>query len=59
MSSLKHDAEQLVGRLSDEATWDDLIYAIHVHQKVDRGLAAAEAGQVVSHDEIVRRYTRE
>jgi predicted transcriptional regulator len=59
MSSLKHDAEQLVGRLSDEATWDDLIYAIHVHQKVERGLVAAEAGRVISHGEVVRRFSGE
>ena len=59
MSSLKLDAEQLVGRLSDEATWDDLMYAIHVHQKVERGLVAADAGRVVSHDEVERRFLRE
>ena len=57
-SSIKHDAEQIVRRLSDEATWDDLIYTVHVHQKIEQGQRAADDGRVVPHDEVKRRFAR-
>ena len=37
MSTVKEEAAQLVERLSDDATWDDLMYRIYVHQKAAAG----------------------
>ncbi len=37
MSTVKEEAAQLVERLSDHATWDDLMYRIYVHQKAATG----------------------
>ncbi len=34
MSTVKQEAALLIERLSDQATWDDLMYRIYVHQKV-------------------------
>lgn len=48
---LKTAARQLVDRLPEGATWDDLMYEIYVRQAVDEGLADVEAGRTVSADE--------
>ncbi len=37
MNTVKEEAAQLVERLSDHATWDDLMYRIYVHQKAATG----------------------
>ncbi|MDP1697356.1 MAG: hypothetical protein Q8L45_06195 [Xanthomonadaceae bacterium] len=55
-NNVKHDAEQLVRDLSEHASWDDLMYEIYVRQQIERGLQAADAGRVVSHEEVKRRF---
>ncbi len=37
MSTVKQEAAQLVEHLSADATWDDLMYRIYVHQKAVTG----------------------
>ena len=51
-STVKETARQLVDSLSNDATWDDLIYAIHVRRSVEEGLADADAGRVTSTDDL-------
>lgn len=55
MSTVKEAARQVVENLSDEATWDDLMYELYVKQKVEAGLAAAEAGLTVPHEKVKAR----
>jgi len=52
---IKREAQRLVDQLPEQASWDDLMYEIYVRQGVDRGIADADAGRVVSHDEAERR----
>jgi predicted transcriptional regulator len=47
-ADLKTAARQLVDRLPEGATWDDLMYEIYVRQAVEGGLADVEAGRTVS-----------
>ena len=54
-SGIKREAMKLVEQLPEQASWDDLMYEIYVRQAVERGIAAADAGKVVSHDEAIRR----
>lgn len=54
-ASIKREAQRLVEQLPEQASWDDLMYEIYVRQTVDRGIADADAGRVVSHDEAMRR----
>jgi predicted transcriptional regulator len=54
-AGIKREAQRLVERLPEQASWDDLMYEIYVRQAVDRGIADADAGRVVSHDEAMRR----
>jgi hypothetical protein len=55
MGSVKEEAVRIVEALPDEATWDDLMYAIYVNTKVEQGQADVVAGNVVSHQQARKR----
>ncbi|MCH7667412.1 MAG: hypothetical protein IH936_15965 [Acidobacteria bacterium] len=56
MSAVKEKARELVDKLPEEATWDDLMYEIYVRQEIEAGLKDAEEGRVVPHEEVKRRF---
>jgi predicted transcriptional regulator len=49
---VKAEARKLVEALPDDATWDDLMYEIYVRQSVEQGLADADAGRVISVEDL-------
>jgi predicted transcriptional regulator len=53
--SIKPDARQLIESLPDSATWDDLAYEVYVRQAIEIGMAEADAGRTISHDEAIAR----
>lgn len=53
--NIKPDARQLIEALPETATWDDLAYEVYVRQAIETGLADAEAGRTVSHEDAVAR----
>lgn len=53
--SIKSGARELVDNLPETATWDDLAYEVYVRQAIEIGLAGAEAGRTVAHDEAMAR----
>jgi predicted transcriptional regulator len=55
-ASIKEEARQLVDRLPDDATWEDLQYQIYFRQAVDAGLKDSEEGRVVPLEEVRRRF---
>ena len=46
-TNIKDEARHMVEDLSDNASWDDLMYKIYVRQAVEAGLADSEAGRTV------------
>jgi len=52
MASAKKSAQQLLDRLPDDADWDDIMYALYVMQKVERGRQAVVEGHTVTHAEV-------
>ena len=52
MSSVKEAAREVIERLRDDATWDDLMYELSVKQKIEQGIADVEAQRVVPHDRV-------
>lgn len=52
---VKSEARQLVDRLPDDATWDDLMYEIYVRQAVDAGLKDSREGRTSPVEEVRRR----
>jgi predicted transcriptional regulator len=55
MSTAKETARQVIDRLPDQATWDDILYELYVKQKIEAGLAAAAKGKTVAHEDAKRR----
>lgn len=53
--NIKPDARQLIDGLPDSATWDDLAYEVYVRQSIELGLAEADAGRLVEHDDALAR----
>ena len=52
----KDEARELVNRMLENATWDDLIDEIYVRQVIERGLADSKAGRTTDVKEVRRRY---
>jgi hypothetical protein len=55
-SSVKQDAHRLIDSLPEKSSWDDVMYGIYVRQCIEEGLSDAEAGNVVSVEEVRRRF---
>lgn len=56
MKTAKEDARQLLESLPDHATWDDLMYELYAHQKIDAGIQAADEGRAVPHKDVKARF---
>ena len=52
MSTTKEEAMQLIARLPEEATWEDIMYRLYVKRKIDEGIKAADEGRTIPHDEV-------
>jgi predicted transcriptional regulator len=59
MSTTKDEAIQLISRLPEEVTWEDIMYRLYVKRKIEEGLKAAKEGRTVSHDEVKKIFARE
>lgn len=55
MMTPKEEVRRLLDTLPDEASYEDIRYRIRVHQKIDRGIEAAEREDFISDEEIERR----
>lgn len=53
--NIKPDARYLVESLPESATWDDLAYEVYVRASIEAGLADADAGRTVSHEDALAR----
>ncbi len=56
MSEIKEEAKELIERLPESASWEDLMYEIYVRTKIEAGLKAADEGNVVDHADVKKRY---
>jgi predicted transcriptional regulator len=59
MSTTKDEALQLISRLPEEVTWEDIMYQLYVKRKIEEGIRAAEEGRTVSHDKVKELFVRE
>ncbi|TAK60627.1 hypothetical protein [Methylobacter sp.] len=55
MQTAKQAAKQIIDRVSDQATWDDIMYELYVRQKIEKGLSAVDEGRVISSEEAKKR----
>ncbi len=54
--SIKLDAQDLVNKLPDKATWDDLMYQIYVRQAIEAGIKDSDAGKTLDVKEVRERF---
>ena len=59
MSIVKEEAKRLLDTLPDEASWDDVMYEMYVRNKIDKGIAAADEGRLLSHEEVKKRFCQQ
>ena len=58
MATIREEAQKVIQKLPDEASWDDVMYEIYVRKKIDAGINAADAGNLVPHDQVKKRFLR-
>jgi hypothetical protein len=50
----KQTVQQILDRLPDDCTIDDVLYHLYVVRSVERGLAEADAGKTIPHEQVVQ-----
>jgi len=58
VKTAKDEVRELLDNLPDDASLEDIQYHLYVRQKIQRGLAAAQQGRTIAHEEVVRRMSR-
>jgi predicted transcriptional regulator len=58
MKTPKEEVRELLERLPDDTSIEDIQYHLYVRQKVHKGLQAAKDGRTVPHEEAVRRLSK-
>lgn len=51
----KDDVIELLREMPEDIDADELIYRLYLKQKLETAEAAAEAGDIIPHDEVVRQ----
>lgn len=55
-NNIKEKARNLIDKLPENSTWDDLMYEIYVRQAIESGLNDSEAGKVVSVEKVRAKF---
>ena len=58
MPATKQKVRELLERLPDDCSLDDVVYHLYVIQKIEAGLADAEAGRLIPHDVVAAELRR-
>jgi hypothetical protein len=53
---IKDIAKELIEKMPDNATWDDLMYEIYVRQAIESGLKDSENGRTIDVKDIRKKY---
>lgn len=56
MQNAKDTARQLIDKLPDTATLNDIMYELYVKQKIERGLQDSREDKIISHEDVKKRY---
>ena len=54
----KETVRDLLDKLPDDCTLEDVLYHLYVLQAIDRGLAEAEAGRTIPHEQVAEEMRR-
>jgi predicted transcriptional regulator len=54
--AIKQRAHESIDALPDDATWQDLLYALDLRGDVEAGLADAKTGRITDAEDLRREY---
>jgi hypothetical protein len=54
--TIKQKAHQLLDKLPDSATWEDLMYQIYVRQSIEAGIKDSDEGRTIDVKEVRKRF---
>jgi predicted transcriptional regulator len=54
----KKAAIQLLENADDNITFEQIMYELHVLQKIDKGLSDIRKGDLTSHDEVRKEFNK-
>jgi predicted transcriptional regulator len=52
----KQEAHKLIDSLPEKAGWNELIYEAALHRAIDRGMAQADAGQLIPAETLLQEF---
>jgi len=58
MQSAKQEINNLLNRLPDDCSFEDIQYHLYVLQKIERGLKDASEGRIYSQEEVDRMMSK-
>jgi predicted transcriptional regulator len=58
MSAAKQLVIEVIQRLPDDATLDEILAELHFRRKIDAGLAQLDAGEGIDHEAVKDRIVR-
>jgi predicted transcriptional regulator len=58
MQTTKQEVSNLLNRLPDDCTLEDVQYHLYVLQKIERGLKDVEEGRVYTQEEVEKKMSK-
>ncbi|MBM4311601.1 MAG: hypothetical protein FJ119_11750 [Deltaproteobacteria bacterium] len=58
MLTAKEEVKKILDHLPDDVGYEDIQYHIYVREKIERGLADVQHGNVISQEEVEKRMSR-
>jgi hypothetical protein len=52
----KQVAHQLIDKLPDNATWDDVVYEMAMRQEIELGMADSDANRTTPVEDVIREF---
>jgi len=56
MPTAKKQALDMIKKLSEKATWDDIMFELFVRKKIEASIQAADEGRFVPHEVVKKRF---
>lgn len=58
MSNTKDTVREILDRLQDDCSLEEVLYHLYVRQRVEAGLKDVEAGRLIPHEQVARELRR-
>lgn len=55
-ANLKQVAHQLIDKLPDDATWDDVVYEMVARREIELGLADSDANRATPAEDVIKEF---